>query len=63
VTHAGYIRDAYLDALEGHVEALRSGCRDHAIELVEISTADSLGTVLSEYLAKRMAYRQPVGIS
>jgi uncharacterized protein (DUF58 family) len=61
-THAGYIRDEYLGALRRHVEELRRECRDHWIELVELSTVESLGTALAEYLARRQAHRMPAGM-
>ncbi len=61
VTHGGYIREDYLEALEAHVEKIRQGCSDHAIELVELSTADNLGVALSEFLARRQAGQQYLG--
>jgi len=52
------LRTAYLDEVKQFRRRLRRVCLANRIDLVEMDTADSLGVVLSAYLAKRAAVRR-----
>jgi uncharacterized protein (DUF58 family) len=52
-TQTSYVADSYREALGAHRDRLRSVCHDHNIDLVELTTADSLDVALLAYLAKR----------
>jgi uncharacterized protein (DUF58 family) len=52
------LRTAYLEEVEAFRRNLRRVCLGNRIDLVELSTADSLGVVLSAYLARRAARRR-----
>jgi uncharacterized protein (DUF58 family) len=47
------IRDAYLDALNGHLHALRVGCSQAGIDYQLASTSEPLDELLLSYLARR----------
>ncbi len=53
------LRDAYLEEVKQFRRRLRRVCLANRIDLVEMDTADSLGVVLSAYLAKRAPVRRP----
>jgi uncharacterized protein (DUF58 family) len=52
------LRNAYLEEVEAFRRQLRRACLSNRIDLVEMTTADSLGVVLAAYLAKRTARRR-----
>ena len=52
-TQTSYIADSYREALGEHQRALRSLCLDNNIDLVELTTADSLDAALLAYLSRR----------
>ena len=52
------LKTAYLQEVEGFRKNLRRVCLGNRIDLVELSTADSLGVVLAAYLARRAARRR-----
>ena len=52
------LRTAYLEEVKQFRRRLRRVCLANRIDLVEMDTADSLGVVLSAYLAKRAAMRR-----
>ncbi len=52
------LRTAYLAEVKAFRRRLRRVCLANRIDLVEMDTADSLGVVLSAYLAKRAAVRK-----
>ena len=52
------LRTAYLEEVKQFRRRLRRVCLANRIDLVEMDTADSLGVVLSAYLAKRAAVRR-----
>ena len=52
------LREAYLEEVENFRRRLRRVSLANRIDLVEISTQDSLGVVLAAYLAKREARRR-----
>ena len=53
ITQTSYVADSYRKALGEHQERLRSVCRDHNIDLVELTTADNLDVALLAYLSRR----------
>ena len=52
------LRTAYLEEVKAFRRRLRRVCLANRIDLVEMDTAESLGVVLSAYLAKRAAVRR-----
>ncbi|MDJ0976388.1 MAG: DUF58 domain-containing protein [Planctomycetota bacterium] len=52
------LREAYLAEVTGFRKRLRRICTQNHIDLIEMSTADSLGVVLAAYLARRAARRK-----
>ncbi len=52
------LRTAYLEEVKKFRRRLRRVCLANRIDLVEMDTSDSLGIVLSAYLAKRAAVRR-----
>jgi uncharacterized protein (DUF58 family) len=48
------LRKAYLREFDGYLRRLKSGCRAHQIDYVEMRTDQPLGLALSTYLASRM---------
>ena len=52
------LRTAYLKEVSSFRRNLRRVCLGNRIDLVELSTADSLGVVLAAYLARRAALRR-----
>ncbi len=52
------IRDAYLEELQRHNEALSSGCRNNGVEFVTLSTATGLDVALSAFLTRRMSRKR-----
>jgi uncharacterized protein (DUF58 family) len=48
------LRRGYLEALEAHVDALRRGCREMAMDYVQIATDEPADEALSRYLSGRM---------
>jgi len=56
-TQPSYIAGEYRRLLAEHVGALREGCRAHAIDFVELSTAEPVAAALVAYLARRAAQR------
>lgn len=52
------LKTAYLEEVETFRKNLRRVCLGNRIDLVEVTTADSLGVVLAAYLARRAARRR-----
>ncbi|MEE8169457.1 MAG: DUF58 domain-containing protein [Phycisphaerae bacterium] len=51
------LRTSYLSALERFIQRIRSACRNHRIDFVDVSTSDGLDRVLRRYLTARAAVR------
>ena len=49
------LRANYLEEFDAFVRKVKQGCRQHAIDYVQLTTSDSLEVALSTYLAARMA--------
>jgi uncharacterized protein (DUF58 family) len=56
ITEPGYIHDEYLRLLQGHVETLKTACREINVDFLSLSTSDDLGQALMTYLARRAEY-------
>jgi uncharacterized protein (DUF58 family) len=52
------LRKAYLEALEEHRRALRTGCLGERIDFVPLDTSMPLDVALSGYLAHRAGARR-----
>ena len=55
LTEPRSLRQAYLDQLAAHTDALRKMCRGLKIDFTRINTGDPLDVALSGYLATRAA--------
>ncbi|MEZ4387771.1 MAG: DUF58 domain-containing protein [Candidatus Krumholzibacteriia bacterium] len=52
-TEPAHVREGYRQRLEAWRTQLRRACRRHLVDLVELSTAEPVGTALGSYLMKR----------
>jgi uncharacterized protein (DUF58 family) len=52
------LREAYLQEVEQFISRIRSGCLQHRIDYVNITTDQPLDVALTSYLAKRLKHRR-----
>ncbi|HWB19405.1 MAG TPA: hypothetical protein VG711_03825, partial [Phycisphaerales bacterium] len=57
------LREAYLEALAKHIEAIEKGARSFGFDYIRIDTHESVGPTLAYLLARRNAFikRSKVG--